>query len=171
MLNEYNTAIYPSFSVEYLNFFQFCFLLKTALTWKVLWMKYLISNNDIARLNNRQIFKFREQDQIIFQETNTSLNIATIFHWMWLFFLFSSFWYIHILNFNVVEFIDHFLQVHRNSFLYLLIKASFICNYAGQCRKNTNKQINKSKNNMMNFPKQKKYLLFVGIWIREIENV
>lgn len=45
-------------------------------------MKYLIPNNDIARLNNRQIFKFRGQDQIIFQETNTSLNIATIFHWM-----------------------------------------------------------------------------------------
>lgn len=103
-------------------------------------MKYLISNNNIARLNNRLIFKFRGQDQIIFQETNTSLNIATIFHWMWLFFLYSSLWYIHILNFSVVESIGHFLQVHRNSFLYLLIKASFICNHAGQCK--TNKQTN-----------------------------
>ena len=116
------------------------FSLKKCAYLKSLINEVLISNNDIARLNNRQIFKFRGQDQIIFQETNTSLNIAAIFHWMWLFFLYSSLWYIHILNFTVVEFIDHFLQVHRNSFLYSLIKASFICNHAGPCK--TNKQTN-----------------------------
>ena len=63
------------------------FSLKKCAYLKSLINEVLISNNDIARLNNRQIFKFRGQDQIIFQETNTSLNIAAIFHWMWLFFL------------------------------------------------------------------------------------
>lgn len=105
-------------------------------------MKYLISNNNIARLNNRLIFKFRGQDQIIFQETNTSLNIATIFHWMWLFFLYSSLCYIHVLNFNVVESIDHFLEVHRNSFLYSLIKLHLFVTMLASA-KQTNKQIQK----------------------------
>lgn len=71
----------------------------------------------------------------------------------------------HILNFNVVEFIDLFLQVHRNSFLYSLIKA-----YLFVTRLTSAEKKKKIQKQYAEFSKTKAIsVMFVGRWSREGE--